>query len=98
MLSTTIGRLRLLGLLEGISFLLLLGICVPLKYVAGIPEPVSVVGMAHGILFIAYVLWVFIATSEYNWNFKTVGYSIVAAVLPFGTFVADKKIFKLHQV
>ena len=54
-ITTTIGRLRVIGLLEGISFLVLLGVAMPLKYVWDEPQAVRGVGMAHGVLFLAYV-------------------------------------------
>ena len=98
MLKSTIGRLRLLGILEGISFLILLGVCVPLKYGFGIEEPTKVVGLIHGILFIAYCLWVLMAAVEYKWSFKTSFYAFIASLLPFGTIVADKRIFKKYDL
>ena len=60
-LSTALGRLRLAGLLEGWSFVVLLFIAMPLKYAAGQPEAVRVVGMAHGVLFLAYLAAILIA-------------------------------------
>ena len=93
-MKTTISQLRILGLLEGLSFLLLLGICVPLKYFYDMPEPTKIVGMAHGVLFIAYCVWVVISGKEYRWDLKTITLSLIAGVVPFGTFVADKRFFK----
>ena len=98
MLNTTIGRLRITGLFEGISFIVLLGICVPLKYGAGIEEPTQFVGMIHGVLFIAYCLLVILAAIQYKWSLKTTFLAFIASILPFGTFVADKRIFKLQPV
>ena len=89
--------LRLLALLDGISYLLLLGICVPLKYIWDIPEPTNPVGLAHGVLFVAYCLWVLIVTREKKWSFKTMFLAGFASLLPFGTFLADKKIFIPEQ-
>ena len=88
--------LSLLGILEGISFLALLGVCMPLKYIYEIPEPTSVIGMAHGLLFIAYCAWVIIVASEFKWSNTETVLSLLASILPFGTFVADKKIFKQY--
>ena len=68
MLSTPIGRLRLVGILEGISFLVLLGIAMPLKYLAGQPEAVKVVGWAHGALFVLYVGAVMQAALAHGWG------------------------------
>ena len=94
MLKTNLGRLRLLGLLEGISYLLLLGICMPLKYLADIPEAVYFMGMAHGALFIGYCLWIALVWQEYKQSFSWAVLAFVASLLPFGTFVADKKLFQ----
>lgn len=94
MLRTNIGRLSILGILEGISYLLLLGICMPLKYLAEIPGPTYYVGMIHGVLFIAYCLWVGIVWLEYKWSIGKAFLALAASLLPFGTFVADKRLFK----
>lgn len=88
------NHLRLSGLLEGISFLLLLGIAMPLKYIAGIPEPVAIIGWAHGILFVWYIASVFMARSEYNFTLQQTAIALAGSVLPFGTFYADKKFFR----
>lgn len=81
-------------MLEGISFLLLLGIAMPLKYFAGIPEAVTIVGWAHGVLFVWYIGAVFVARNEYNLNLGHTAIALAGSVLPFGTFYADNKIFK----
>lgn len=86
--------LRTLAVLEGISYLLLLGICVPLKYIFDIPEPTHPVGLAHGVLFVAYCAWVLIVGTQRQWSILTTFLSLLASLLPFGTFVADKKFFK----
>lgn len=93
-LSTSIGRLRLLGVLEGISFLLLMGVAMPLKYWAGRPEAVSIVGMAHGVLFLAYIAAILQAHLEHNWPVKRSALLFVAALLPFGPFVADRRLLR----
>ena len=86
--------LRVVGFIEGISYLVLLGICMPLKYVWDYPEPTRPVGMAHGILFVAYIIWVVLVGAEKKWDLKTYFWAFIASLLPFGTFVADAKIFK----
>ena len=93
-LSSALGRLRVLGFLEGISFLVLLGIAMPLKYMAGEPAAVRVVGMAHGILFLAYALAVVHAHLEYGWTLKRSFLLMVASLLPFGPFLADRKLLR----
>ena len=93
MLSTNIGRLRILGYLEGLSYLVLLGICMPLKYWAEIPGPTYYAGMAHGMLFIAYCMWIVIAAFEHKWRLSKIALAFIASLLPFGPFVADAKLF-----
>jgi len=94
MLKTILGRLRVIAFLEGVSFLVLLGIAMPLKYFASNPEPVRIVGMAHGILFIAYVFLLIQTKFFYNWTMKKSILAFVASLIPFGTFYADKKWFR----
>jgi len=94
MLKTNIGRLRFLAILEGISWVFLLGVGMPMKYMMEIPEPNKVFGMLHGLLFILYCLFVYIVSQEYKWNWKTTGLALLASIPPFGTILADVKIFK----
>ncbi|MEK6616693.1 MAG: DUF3817 domain-containing protein [Bacteroidota bacterium] len=94
MLNTNIGRLRLLAYLEGISFLLLLGVGMPLKYIYEMPKYNLYIGMMHGILFMAYCAWVIIVKSELKWSISKTFWAVLAAFLPCGTFVADKKLFR----
>ena len=93
-LKTSLGRLRVIGWWEGISFLLLLGIAMPLKYFADWPQAVRVVGMAHGVLFLLY-LWAAIqAALERDWTWKRTALVLVASLLPAGPFVVDAKILR----
>jgi integral membrane protein len=94
LLKTALGRLRFIAFLEGTSLLILIGIAMPLKYLAGYPQPVRMVGMAHGVLFILYVVLLIQVTFEYNWGWKKFILAFFASVIPFGTFYADKNIFK----
>jgi integral membrane protein len=93
MLQTTIGRLRVIGFIEGVSFLMILFVTMPLKYIYHQPQWNQKVGMLHGVLFIAYLLLVFISKIEYNWSWKKTLLAFVASIVPFGTFWADKKLF-----
>jgi integral membrane protein len=88
------NHLRLSALLEGISFLVLLGIAMPLKYLAGLPQPVTIIGWAHGLLFVWYIASVLMAKSEYNLSLKHTAIALAGSVAPFGTFYADNKLFK----
>lgn len=91
--TSYIKKLRFLAIAEGISYLLF-GLTIPLKRVYDIPEPNKIVGYAHGFLFIGYVILVFMVSLEKKWDFKTLFLAQVASLIPFGTFVADAKIFK----
>lgn len=82
----------MVGIAEGISFLVLLFIAMPLKYAAGFPLAVTVVGSIHGFLFIAYVIAMIRALTQYKWGAKKISGVFVAALLPFGTFVLDRKL------
>ncbi|WP_374959667.1 DUF3817 domain-containing protein [Gilvibacter sp.] len=82
---------RLVSTLEAISFLLLLGIAMPLKYIWGKPEAVSVIGMAHGVLFVLYLLLAYYVGEKLNWSTRTLLIVMVCAILPFGPFYAERK-------
>ena len=94
LLNSNIGRLRIIGFLEGISFLLLMGVAMPLKYIWKIPEATIAIGYAHGFLFIAYCILVIPAKLDLKWNYKITFLVLIASLLPFGTFVADRLVFK----
>ena len=82
---------RILSYLEAISFLVLLGIAMPLKYLFDMPEYVRLVGMAHGLLFVLYVIGAYYLYETLNWKFKVLGIFVICSILPFGPFYADKK-------
>ncbi len=84
--------LRWAGWAEGMSFLILLFIAMPLKYVVGLPQAVRIVGSAHGGLFIIYALLVLMVARERQWPGKLIGLGILAAFLPFGPFWFDSKL------
>lgn len=83
---------RRIAWLEGVSFLLLLGVAMPLKYWAGMPLVVRVVGLAHGLLFIAYAVLAALLFIRGQWSFGRTSGAMLASVLPFGTFVFDAKL------
>ena len=89
MFDSPIGRLRLIGMIEGLSYILLIGVAMPLKYMAGMPEAVSIVGMAHGVLFCVFALALLNAHMDCEWTLKRSAVLFIAAVLPFGPFVVD---------
>lgn len=94
LLKTSLGRLRILAFVEGVSFLLILFVTMPLKYFFEQPEPNKIIGMSHGVLFIAYCLLVLIVGIKRDWSWKVIGLSLLASIIPFGTFWADKKYFR----
>lgn len=85
---------RIVAFLEGLSYIALLFIATPIKYMQGNPEYVKMLGMPHGLLFVAYVALAFLLKSHYKWDTKTFILVLVASLLPFGTFYADYKWFK----
>jgi integral membrane protein len=94
MLKSTIGRLRAIGLTEAISFIVLLGIAMPLKYFAGLPQAVTAVGWIHGLLFIAFCIALTQAHQEAKWTVRRTGGVLIAALLPFGPLVIDGRLRK----
>ncbi|GGB00667.1 DUF3817 domain-containing protein [Macrococcus hajekii] len=90
MQNATLNSLfRFFGYLEGLSLLILFFIAMPLKYMAGKPEVVTVFGMIHGALFTLYILMVIWMTIRMKWRPTWLVASIIVAFLPFGTFVFD---------
>ncbi|HCF04240.1 DUF3817 domain-containing protein [Flavobacterium sp.] len=85
---------KLIALLEGTSLLLLLGFAMPMKYFFQEPIFVKTIGMAHGLLFIAYLILAVMQKIAFNWSLKTLAIVSIASVLPFGTFYVDKKYLK----
>ncbi len=85
-----IRRFRMTALAEGSSFLLLLFVAMPMKYVMGMPKVVTVVGAIHGILFLAYVAQLAKLRTILQWNNKFSFYAFLASLLPFGPFIFDK--------
>ena len=85
---------RLVALLEGVSYILLLFIAVPIKYWGGEEQWVKLLGMPHGILFVSYVIFAFLIKENENWGMKDLGIVLLASILPFGTFYVDWKYMK----
>lgn len=96
LLKTAIGRFRIIAFLEGCSYLIL-GFTMILKYKYRMPGPNYVVGMAHGLLFITYVILLLQVYLTYKWSFMKTVSAFIASLVPFGTFYADKKIFRKQQ-
>jgi integral membrane protein len=82
---------RIVGFLEGISYLLLMGVGMPLKYFSNDPSWIKTLGMPHGLLFVGYIILAFLIKEEQKWSFKSFGLVCLASVIPFGTFYVDRK-------
>lgn len=92
-MTSAIGWLRIFAILEGLSYLVLLFIAMPLKYIWDKPEMVRSVGMAHGILFVVYVLLAIVVAIQFKWRHGNETLKVlVASLIPFGTFWVDYKI------
>jgi integral membrane protein len=89
---TALRHLRLVALGEGASFLVLLFVAMPLKYLAGLPLAVRIVGSIHGVLFIAFVLALIRVSIAQTWPVRRSLLAFVASILPFGTFVFDRSL------
>lgn len=90
-MDNSVKAFKIISTLEAISFLLLLGIAMPLKYIWEMPQGVQIVGMAHGILFILYLIGAYIMYQKLNWSFQTLGIVLLCSVLPLGPFYAERK-------
>ena len=87
----TIRLFRIISTLEAISFLVLLLVAMPLKYIWEMPEMVRIVGMAHGLLFVLYVLGAYYLYEILNWKLKQLFIVVICSVLPLGPFYAERK-------
>ena len=91
-MKDTLKTFKIVGKLEGISFLLLLGIAMPLKYAGGIDEAVQYTGWAHGVLFMLYMVLLLMVKLEHKWSIGKAALGVIAAFLPFGPFILDKRL------
>ncbi len=82
---------KIIAFLEGISLLLLLFFAMPMKYIYEQPIFVKTIGMAHGLLFIAYILVAIMLKIEEKWEIKKFAIICIASIIPFGTFYIEKK-------
>ncbi|OTG65374.1 hypothetical protein B9T25_12210 [Acinetobacter sp. ANC 4470] len=92
-----IQTLRVVGLLEGLSFLLLLFIAMPMKYIFDNPVLVKYVGMGHGVLFILFLIVLFTVCEKQKWSLTIFLMGLAAAILPFGPFIFDRKLKTFEQ-
>jgi integral membrane protein len=90
-MKKTFSWFRKIALAEGISFLVLLFIAMPLKHFAGMPLAVTIVGGLHGVLFVAFIILAWEVKGEYKKDFKWMGKAVLASLLPFGTIYMDRE-------
>jgi integral membrane protein len=95
---SVLHRLRIVAFLEGVSFLILLFIAMPLKYLGGQPLAVRIVGLLHGLLFLAFLAALYRAARVRHWSLRRSGLALLASLLPFGTFVLDRSLRReIHE-
>ncbi len=85
---------RIIAFLEGVSYILLLFIATPVKYLLENETYVKWLGMPHGLLFVAYLILAYLIKDDMNWKSKEFGVVLLASLIPFGTFYIDRKYFK----
>ena len=90
--ASFLRQLRVVAFLEGLSFVLLLFVAMPLKYYAGLPLAVRIVGSVHGLLFVAFCWALFRAAVACDWPLRRSLLAFVSSLLPFGTFVFDRSL------
>jgi integral membrane protein len=90
--ASALGWFRLVAIAEGISYLILLLIAMPLKYFAGMDNAVKYTGWLHGVLFILFGVLLIKVWIQYRWKFSKVLIAFIASLLPFGTFVLERKL------
>jgi integral membrane protein len=92
--NSSIKKFRVASFVEGLSYLILLFVAMPIKYLGGNPIPVKIVGMTHGLLFFLFIFFLYMATSEHKWSKKFSLFAFVSSLVPFGMFFLDKHLKK----
>ncbi len=95
--NDAIGNFRIIGFIEGVSYLVLLFVAMPLKYMMGIAIATKIVGMIHGLLFMAFLVILMQAAQKHNFSMKDSVIFFVASLIPFGTFLTDSRLKKLEE-
>lgn len=91
-MSSVLNRFRLISAIEGLSYLLLVFIAMPIKYLGDNPIYVKFFGMAHGVLFILFMLSLFEAKKKLNWDTGFMFQLFVLSLIPFGAFIIEKRV------
>lgn len=92
--TSSLRNFRILAFVEGVSFLVILFITMPLKYWYDMPEPNRVIGMVHGVLFLGYCAYALQLKMARNWTTMKLLWLWLASIVPFGTFIADWKLLR----
>ena len=87
----TLKTFRVISLLEALSFVILLFVAMPIKYILGNPELVRIVGMANGILFILYNIVALLFKKKLNWSNQILVVVILCSIIPMGPLYVDRK-------
>lgn len=96
MLNVALNRFRLISFIEGISYLILVFVAMPIKYIGENPYFVKIFGMAHGVLFILFVLFLLESIRKYGWKNSFSLKLFIYSLLPFGSFVIEKEVKVLN--
>lgn len=93
LLTTNVGRLRIIAALEGVSLITLVFITLPMKYLMNNPAGTKLIGPIHGALFLLFVFNTLSVGVEQQWKFKETTWKVLlACIVPFGTFYIDRKV------
>lgn len=92
--QSLLSKFKYVAVAEGISYLLLLFIAMPLKYWADFPHAVTYIGWVHGFLFVLFIVMLLQVWAKYKWSFGKTVMAFVASIVPFGTFVLEKSLNK----
>jgi integral membrane protein len=95
--KTQIGRFKIIAFTEGVSFLLILSVTMPLKYLWDMPEPNKIIGMVHGLLFILYILAVIQIKYTTDWSNRNMLLALLGSIIPFGTFYVTARLLPEPQ-
>lgn len=93
-MNSPLSRLRVIGDIEGVSYLVLLFVAMPLKYLAGMPQAVRIFGSIHGLLFVAFVIALLDVWRKRRWSLQKTAWAFLSSLYPFGTFFLSRQIRK----
>jgi len=92
MLRTAIGRLRLISIVEGISFGLLVFVAMPLKYLADVPDPVFTLGALHGVFYALFTIALGQVVIDEQWSYGRIAEAVILSVIPLGALVFERRL------